>query len=45
MASIFEAARGIAQMVKDGRSAEAAGIPTLFIANEQRLRRGFGPEE
>jgi glycine/D-amino acid oxidase-like deaminating enzyme len=45
MASIFEAARGIAQMVKDGRSAEAAGIPTLFIANEQRLRRGFGLEE
>ena len=42
MASIFEAARGVAQMVADGRRPQETSIPKIFIATEHRLKRGFG---
>ncbi|KAF2093567.1 FAD dependent oxidoreductase [Rhizodiscina lignyota] len=41
MASIFEAARGVVCMIQDGRKPEETSIPKLFIANEERLKRGF----
>lgn len=37
MASIFEAARGIAHMVVDGRPVEDTHIPKIFHASEERL--------
>lgn len=44
MASIFEAARSVVQMMKDGRRAEETAIPKHFIANEERLNQGFEPD-